>query len=56
MGRQYELGRYDKLGKQVQKYNPKINVIEIDDIGHLPQVEDFESYRKALQVALKYNN
>ena len=55
-GIEYELGRYDNLGKQVKKRNSKINVIELEGLGHLPQVEDFERYRKALHEALKYNN
>ena len=55
-GIEYELGRYDNLGKQVKRRNSKINVIELEGLGHLPQVEDFERYRKALHEALKYNN
>ena len=55
-GIKYELGRYDNLGKQVKRRNSKINVIELEGLGHLPQVEDFERYRKALHEALKYNN
>ena len=53
---EYELGRYDNLGKQVKIRNSKINVIELNGLGHVPQIEDFERYRKALQVALKYNH
>ncbi len=56
IGIEYELGRYDNLGKQVKRRNSKINVIELEGLGHLPQVEDFERYRKVLQVALKHNN
>ena len=53
---EYELGRYDNLGKQVKIRNPKINIIELNGLGHVPQIEDFERYQKALQVALKYNH
>ena len=55
-GVEYELGRYDILGKKIKNRNPKINNIELDGIGHMPQVEDFERYRKALEVSLKYND
>ena len=40
----------NKVKKKVKKSNPKINIIELDGIGHVPQVEDFERYRKALEV------
>jgi pimeloyl-ACP methyl ester carboxylesterase len=53
---EYELGRYDNLGKQVKNRNSKINIIELDGIGHMPQVEDFERYRKALMLSLRYND
>ena len=53
---EYELGRYDNLGKQVKIRNSKINVVELNGLGHVPQIEDFERYRKALQVALMYNH
>ena len=55
-GIDYELGRYDKLGKTVKKYNPKINVIELNGLGHLPQIENFNRYRKAVEAALIFNN
>ena len=55
-GVEYKLGRYDNLGKKIKNRNPKINIIELDGIGHMPQVEDFERYRKALEVSLKYND
>ena len=56
IGIDYELGRYDKLGEQVKKRNTNINIIELDGVGHLPQIEAFKRYRKALEGALKFNN
>lgn len=43
-----ELGRYDLLGKEVIKLIPQGTLVELPWIGHLPQVEDFESYWKKL--------
>ncbi len=44
----YELGRYDQLGDQVKARNPSIHLIELDDLGHLPHIEDFDRFQKAL--------
>ena len=51
-GVDYELGRYDKLGTQVKARNADINVIELDDLGHLPQIENFERFQTALEQTL----
>lgn len=43
-----ELGQYQKLGKEVIKLNPsKINLIELDGLGHMPQFEDYDRFAKA---------
>ena len=49
----YELGRYDKLGNKVKNYNSKIEVIELKNIGHTPQIEDFGRFRKVLEGIIK---
>ena len=49
----YELGRYDKLGNKVKNYNSKIEVIELKNIGHAPQIEDFGRFRKVLEGIIK---
>ena len=51
----YELGRYDKLGNKVKSYNSEIEVIELKDIGHAPQIEDFDGFRKVLEDAIEKN-
>ena len=51
-GVDYELGRYDRLGEQVKKRNASINVIELDGLGHLPHIEDFERFQDALVQTL----
>ena len=48
----YELGRYDELGDKVVKRIPEGSLIELEGLGHLPQVEDFERYTAALDQAL----
>ena len=53
-GIDYELGRYDKLGDQVKRRNPNINVLKLDGLGHLPQIEDFIIFLKALEHTLNY--
>ena len=49
----YELGRYDKLGNKVKSHNSKIEVIELKNIGHSPQIEDFGRFRKVLEGIIK---
>lgn len=39
-----ELGRYDRLGKEVIKTIPKGTLVELPGIGHIPQVESYDSY------------
>ena len=51
----YELGRYDKLGNKVKSYNSEIEVIELKDIGHAPQIEDFDGFRKVLEDVIEKN-
>lgn len=41
---QKELGRYDLLGKKVIKMIPKGKLVELKGIGHVPQVEAYDSY------------
>ncbi|QJR80693.1 alpha/beta hydrolase [Alteromonas pelagimontana] len=40
-----ELGRYDKLGTEVQKLNPDIKLVELEGLGHLPHVEAFDRFK-----------
>jgi|TARA_R110002126_G_scaffold291807_1_gene459742 pimeloyl-ACP methyl ester carboxylesterase len=47
-----ELGRYDQLGAEVKERNEKIQLIELDGLGHLPQHEDFTRFKTALFKAL----
>ena len=51
-GVNYDLGRYDLLGKKVKKMNGNINLIEPEKLGHLPQIEDFESFYSVLEKVL----
>ena len=52
-GVKYELGRYDLLGKRVQRKNPAIKVINLNGLGHLPHIEDFPRFKKAFIKALR---
>lgn len=40
-----ELGRYDQLGEEIKARNPSIKVIELEGLGHLPQIEDFSRFK-----------
>ncbi len=51
-GSDYELGRYDRLGKTAADLIPDATLYELDDLGHLPQVENFERFSAALNQAL----
>lgn len=39
-----QLGRYDKLGREVIKNIPTGTLVELPGIGHMPQVESYDSY------------
>ena len=47
------MGDYSKLGKITLKLIPKGKLIEIPKVGHMPQVEAFDVYIKALKDYLK---
>jgi len=51
-GVSYELGRYDRLGRTAADIIPDAELYELNDLGHLPQVEDFERFKKTLDKAL----
>lgn len=44
-----ELGRYDLLGKEVIAKIPNGKLIEIPNVGHMPQVEVYDQYIKYLK-------
>jgi pimeloyl-ACP methyl ester carboxylesterase len=43
-----KLGDYPALGKRAAAAIPHAKLVELSNVGHLPQVEDFESYARAL--------
>ena len=47
-----ELGRYDQLGNEVKQRNPDIEIIEMEGLGHLPQIEDFTAFKEIFNSAL----
>ena len=51
-GVNYELGRYDRLGKTADKLIPESELYELTDLGHLPHIEDFERFVNVLDKAL----
>jgi len=42
------MGRYDQLGKTVAARIPDATLIELDDLGHLPHIEDYPRFRAAM--------
>lgn len=44
-----ELGRYDLLGKEVVAKIPQGKLLEIPNVGHMPMVEVYDQYIKALK-------
>jgi len=38
------MGLYDQLGKSTQKLIPNCQLIEIQDIGHMPHIENFDAF------------
>jgi pimeloyl-ACP methyl ester carboxylesterase len=51
-GVDYELGRYDRLGKAAARLIPDAELYELTDLGHLPQIENFERFKSVLDKAL----
>ena len=47
------MGLYNELGKKTQKAIPNAQLVEIENIGHLPHIEKFESFIKPLIKFLK---
>ena len=47
-----ELGRYDRLGKDAASRIPDAELIELDGVGHLPHIENFQRFKEALTQAL----
>ncbi len=52
-GVDYELGRYDRMGKAAAGLITDVELYELSDLGHLPQIEDFERFKNVLGKALK---
>ncbi|MDQ9093191.1 alpha/beta hydrolase [Pseudoalteromonas haloplanktis] len=52
-GVDYELGRYDKLGKSAAALIPNAQLFELEDLGHLPHIEDFERFKAVFSKALE---
>lgn len=55
-GVEYELGRYDRLGKTAEAAIPDATLHEIDGVGHLPQFEAFDRYREKLDRIFTASN
>ena len=51
----YEFGRYDKLGSILNEYNRNIDVVELNSIGHLPQIENFDKFRAVMEIVIDKN-
>ena len=47
------MGLYNKLGKKTQKAIPNAELVELDDIGHLPHIESFDRFIDPLLNFLK---
>jgi len=46
------MGLYAKLGKKTQQAIPNAKLVEIENVGHLPHIEKFESFIKPLKAFL----
>lgn len=47
------MGLYSQLGKTTQKAIPNAKLVEIENVGHLPHIEKFDSFIKPLIEFLK---
>ncbi|WP_372936265.1 alpha/beta fold hydrolase [Seonamhaeicola sp.] len=46
------MGLYAELGKKTQKTIPNAKLVEIENVGHLPHIEKFDSFIKPLKAFL----
>ena len=47
------MGLYDQLGEKTRERIPNAKLVELEDIGHLPHIEDFDRFIDALIKFLK---
>ncbi len=47
------MGNYPELGRKAKAAIPDCSLIEVEGAGHLPQVERFDIYWKAMEGFLK---
>ncbi|SHH29488.1 Pimeloyl-ACP methyl ester carboxylesterase [Ferrimonas marina] len=47
-----EMGRYDQLGKLTAARIPNAKLYEMEGLGHMPQVEDFDQYSEIISQIL----
>ncbi|MBB3061016.1 alpha/beta fold hydrolase [Microbulbifer rhizosphaerae] len=50
---QKTLGRYDQLGKKTAEAIPNATLVELDNVGHIPQFEAFAPYMESFQDFLR---
>jgi hypothetical protein len=48
-----ELGRYDRLGAEIKNINASFDVVELDGLGHLPHIENFDRFSDVFIAAVK---
>ncbi len=48
-----QMGQYQNLGKVAQQKIPNSQLVELDDVGHLPHIETFERFIEPLKAFLK---
>lgn len=48
-GVDYQLGRYDELGKRAVERIPNAQLMEIPGLGHLPQFENWKAFQQRLE-------
>ena len=41
-----KLGQYQELGKDLKRTNPKLKLVELKGLGHMPQFEDYKRFAK----------
>lgn len=50
---QPEMGQYQELGKKTQQQIPGSRLVEIENVGHLPHIEVYDTFWKALYDFIK---
>ena len=52
----FKLGQYQHMDKRLKDLNPKLNIMTLKGLGHLPHFEDYKRFSKYFYEIFQNNN